>query len=482
LFAATWPWPAGLFDGSLSGTTALMLLAALGVALAFEFVNGFHDTANAVATVIYTRSLPPGPAVVWSGLCNFLGVYLGGTAVAFSVVQLLPVDLLVSADPRPGLAMVLALLTAAIAWNLGTWWLAIPASSSHTLIGAILGVGLANAALNGRAPGAGVNWGKAGEVGLSLLLSPAVGFVGAGAMLLLLRRLAPDPALYAPAPPDRPPPAWVRGTLVGTCTAVSLAHGSNDGQKGIGLVMLILIGTLPMHYALNPDHDPREVYRVVAADEDLRRLLERTTAGPERDAVLVGLGEVREALEGKRTLGEVSRPERWPLRARLILIDKALAGLAKHPPPGLTRAERERVKKARAALAGAVYYAPTWVLVAVASALGLGTMVGWKRIVVTVGEKIGKAHLSYAQGASAEVVAAATIGLADLGGLPVSTTHVLSSGVAGTMAASGSGLRWPTVRNIALAWVLTLPVSMALAAVCFAAFLALVAGDTTARP
>lgn len=234
-----------LFDPSLGLGTSLVLVASLAVALGFEFVNGFHDTANAVATVIYTKSLGPRKAVAWSGFCNFLGVYLGGTAVAFGIVSLLPVNLLVSIDSAKGLAMVMALLISAIAWNLGTWLMAIPASSSHTLIGAILGVGLANSVFSGKGLGSGVNWTKAMEVGLSLLISPIIGFVLAALLLLLIKKTVRAPELYQPPEGDKPPPGWIRGTLLLTCTGVSLAHGSNDGQKGIGLVMLILIGVLP---------------------------------------------------------------------------------------------------------------------------------------------------------------------------------------------------------------------------------------------
>jgi len=465
-----------MFDGTMTVTALVLLVVSMAVALGFEFVNGFHDTANAVATVIYTRSLPPRVAVVWSGLCNFLGVYLGGTAVAFSIVHLLPVDLLVSGAPGSALAMVLALLLAAIVWNLGTWYLGIPASSSHTLVGAILGVGLADAVILHRPVGSGVNWAKAGEVGVSLLLSPLAGFTLAALLLLAMRALIHRPELFEPASETEPPPFWVRSTLVATCTGVSLAHGSNDGQKGIGLVMLILIGLLPAHYALNPAHHPGAMAKLVGADESLQNILERHAPGPERAALREGLEGVRETLSARKSLADVPRSQRWELRARLILIDRALERLEKHPPASLGARDLGRVKKAREALAEAVYYAPGWVLGAVAAALGLGTMVGWRRIVVTVGEKIGKTHLTYAQGAAAEVVAAFTIGLADVGGLPVSTTHVLSSGVAGTMAANGSGLQMRTVRSILLAWVLTLPVSMAMAAAFFVLLRPLLAG------
>jgi phosphate/sulfate permease len=453
-----------IFDSSLGLGTQVLLVASLAVALGFEFVNGFHDTANAVATVIYTKSLGPRKAVAWSGFCNFLGVYLGGTAVAFGIVSLLPVDLIVSVDPAKGLAMVMALLVAAIAWNLGTWLMAIPASSSHTLIGAILGVGLANSALAGKGFGSGVNWSKALEVGASLLISPIVGFACAAGLLLLMKNTIKAPELYQPPEGDKPPPPWIRGTLLLTSSGVSLAHGSNDGQKGIGLVMLILIGILPAHYALDPRREAGEVDRILYATNEAEGLVRYHVPEAVREKRLGELDNLRKRLEGKRDLRDVPAKERWELRADLILVDNALMELDKHAGKTLSGEDRGKLAHARVGLRSAVYYAPDWVLIAVATALGSGTMIGWKRIVVTVGEKIGKTHLTYAQGAAAELVAMTTIGLADFGGLPVSTTHVLSSGVAGTMAANGTGLQWGTVRNIALAWVLTLPVSMALAA------------------
>lgn len=455
------------FDGSLDGRSLALLIAALAIALGFEFVNGFHDTANAVATVIYTRSLRPWPAVLWSGFCNFCGVYLGGTAVAFSIVNLLPVDLLIRAGSSSGLAMVLALLIAAILWNLGTWFLGLPASSSHTLIGAILGVGLANSLLPGHSFGSGVNWDKAREVGLSLLFSPMVGFGLSAGLYLMLKGTIKSPELYAPPPEDRPPPLWIRAVLVSTCTGVSFAHGSNDGQKGIGLIMLILIGILPARYALNPETDARHLARTVAAAATLERLLHQRESIPEVAPRLKELADLRATLERFSEPRAIPEADRWRLRADLLTLGKGLASLKRARPSAIPAEEWAAVERCQAELKPLIEYAPTWVLMAVATALGVGTTVGWKRIVRTVGEKIGKSHLTYAQGASAELVAMSTIGLADLSGLPVSTTHVLSSGVAGTMAASGSGLQARTVRNIALAWLLTLPVSMLLAGVLY---------------
>ena len=229
----------------------LLLGVALVIALGFEFVNGFHDTANAVATVIYTHSLIPNYAVVWSGFWNFAGVLWSSGAVAFAIISLLPVELILQVSSSAGFAMVFALLIAAIIWNLGTWWLGLPASSSHTLIGSVIGVGIANAMLNGRSGTSGVDWDQAYGVGKALLVSPVVGFVCSALMLLIMKTLIRKPELYSEPKPNKAPPLWIRGLLIFTCTGVSFAHGSNDGQKGMGLIMLILIGTVPTTYALN---------------------------------------------------------------------------------------------------------------------------------------------------------------------------------------------------------------------------------------
>jgi inorganic phosphate transporter, PiT family len=454
------------FDGSLGFGTLLLLFCALAIALGFEFVNGFHDTANAVATVIYTKSLPPRPAVLWSGFCNFCGVYLGGTAVAFSVVNLLPVDVLIEAGSGAGLGMVLSLLVAAIVWNLGTWYLGLPTSSSHTLIGAILGVGLTHSWLAGH-PGRGVNWEKAGEVGLSLLLSPVIGFVLAGALLLFLRSCSRDPVLYAPPPSDRPPPRWIRATLILTCTGVSFAHGSNDGQKGIGLIMLILIGIVPGHYLLDPSADANKVARAAQSVEALSGYFATTSAAPISEDIQRDFASVQETLKGRATLQDLDVAARRQFRGEILRIGEAISKVADHEPNGLSLEDRRLLEVNRRRMESLTEYAPGWTLVAVALALGVGTTVGWRRIVETVGEKIGKSHLTYAQGACAELVAMTTIGLASLSGLPVSTTHVLSSGIAGTMAANRSGLQMKTVRNIAIAWVLTLPAAMFLSSVLY---------------
>ncbi len=445
----------------LDPNRAVILVVALFIAFGFEVVNGFHDTANAVTTVIYTRTLRPMPAVLFSGFCNFLGVLVGGTAIAFSIVHLLPVDLLIHARSQSAMIMVLALLCSGMAWNLSTWWLGLPVSSSHTLIGAILGIGMANSFLTGQGVLGGVNWAKAGEVGLALLISPLIGFASAAILLLISKRWIRDPQLYVPPPADdvdAQPPGWIRAILLSTCGGVSLAHGSNDGQKGMGLIMLVLIGLVPATYALNL----REAAGARTAQTAAKRLKVvltsyRPSVPPE---TLHELDTLIETLDGKTSLREVPLQERWKVRSTIF----QLGLLLQKEHPLQSDAGGSELARPRRELREVIEYVPIWVVVGVALCLGIGTTIGYKRIVVTVAEKIGKTHLTYAQGACAELVAMATIGLADVAGFPVSTTHVLSSGVAGTMWANRSGIQLTTIRKIGLAWILTLPGAMVLAA------------------
>jgi phosphate/sulfate permease len=563
----------------------LLLIFALLIALGFEFVNGFHDTANAVATVIYTHSLDPNIAVVWSGLCNLSGVLVSSGAVAFSIITLLPVELILQVSSGAGFAMVFALLIAAILWNLSTWWFGLPASSSHTMVGSIIGVGLANQLMSAHTGTSGVDWEQATKVFKVLLISPVVGF-GAAALLLLLSKVfiltkwarstavlydenhkkltwalptivvtgipgaylfnliaplifglfgAPGTAVWLPiqrfeawdaplglivvmalvgiacfyllalfsrivienadvlftAPKGNTPPPWpIRALLVFTCSGVSFAHGSNDGQKGMGLIMLILIGTVPTAYALNHAVTGGDIQTFIAASEQAGKVLDQhvdktgilgesarsqvtdyiRTKEIKPDTVLA-LRELVKDLEGEvivyKAYKSVPANQQANVRNDMYVASEAIRLMQKNNTPVFTAAENKSLATYKGTVDKATKFIPTWVKVAVALALGMGTMVGWKRIVVTVGEKIGKEHLTYAQGACAELVAMATISAADNFGLPVSTTHVLSSGVAGTMAANGSGLQIATIRNIAMAWVLTLPAAALLSGCLF---------------
>jgi PiT family inorganic phosphate transporter len=472
--------------------TLFFLIVAVGLALSFEFVNGFHDTANAVATVIYTNTLKPLYAVVWSGIWNLIGVLTSSGTVAFGIIALLPVELVLNIGSTAGFAMVFSLLSSAIAWNVGTWWLGLPASSSHTLIGSILGVGLANALM---APAhsltSGVNWAKAKEIALSLLISPLVGFAIAAGLLLLCKALIKNESLYRAPEGKKAPPGWIRGILMLTCTGVSFAHGSNDGQKGMGLIMLILVGILPGAYALKMDAPRADLEKVIAAAHVLEEAFEAKSPGLNLNyleakkilsafikpdgtpgqtaygAVTAVCGDLIARLKDAKSLQDLPATERGDTRSDLFLLQKSLVKLKSD-----NVLDAKEVGEASTALLkgsnALTNYIPLWVKYSVALALGFGTMIGWKRIVVTVGEKIGKSHLTYAQGAAAELTTMGTILAADHLGLPVSTTHVLSSGITGTMAANQSGLQGQTLRNILLAWVLTLPVCIFLGAVLFA--------------
>ena len=473
--------------------TAFLLILALGLALSFEFVNGFHDTANAVATVIYTNSLKPTQAVVWSGVWNLIGVLTSSGAVAFGIVALLPVELVINVGSGAGFAMVFSLLLSAIIWNLGTWYLGLPASSSHTLIGSIVGVGLMNSLLSpDSAFGDGVNWTKVADTVKALVMSPLIGFAGAALLLLAAKKLLRNPALFTAPEGNKPPPGWIRGLLVLTCTGVSFAHGSNDGQKGMGLIVLILVGIVPTAFALDLSTNGQTldkirasavaieqqlqgvaqgtaVPNIDAAHKNLTDFLRHNDVKPETMAALAVVNDaVNHDLQGVQDFNTIPRAQRPALRLNIYLVSETLARLtkAKKLPAQLdAKAAADYTKL----LKSVTNFIPTWVKFAVALALGLGTMIGWKRIVITVGEKIGKAHLTYGQGASAEIMAFGTIEAADLLGLPVSTTHILSSGIAGTMVANGSGVQKDTVRNIILAWVLTLPVCVLLGAALFGA-------------
>ena len=470
------------------GAFAFLGLALL-IALGFEFVNGFHDTANAVATVIYTHSMPPLFAVVWSGTFNFLGVMASTGAVAYGIITLLPVELILQVGSSAGYAMIFALLLAAIVWNLGTWALGIPNSSSHALIGSIMGVGLANQLMapHGQAT-SGVDWSQATKIIQALLFSPLLGFAAAALLLLAMKALVRSKKLYEAPDGPTPPPWWIRSLLILTCTSVSFAHGGNDGQKGMGLIMLILIGVAPTAYALNRTMPDSGAPAFIAAAHKAEAVFAAHAQGVATPTVAVARTQVGDGLKTKkldtptvyaalavvsadienqvrdygamRKVPAVATPN---MRNDMYLAGDAIRLIGKSSTAKFSADEAKALKGFQKGLETGTRFIPTWVKVSVAIALGLGTMVGWKRIVVTVGEKIGKEHLTYAQGASAELVAALTITAAEVYGLPVSTTHILSSGVAGTMAANGSGLQWSTVRSIAMAWVMTLPAAITLA-------------------
>ncbi|AYO53402.1 inorganic phosphate transporter [Acinetobacter wuhouensis] len=475
---------------ALSLYSVILLATALFIALGFEFVNGFHDTANAVATVIYTNALPAPVAVMWAGFCNFLGVMVASGAVAYGIIALLPVELIMNVGSGAGFAMVFAMLIAAILWNLGTWFLGIPASSSHTLIGSILGVGIMNYILHSSSGASGVDMDQVLKVGKALLFSPLIGFAFAAVVFLLVKKIFKKQVeLFQPPEGNKPPPPLIRAILIFTCTGVSFAHGSNDGQKGMGLIMLILIGLVPLAYSLNKNLDQQHlqsfsqlstqtataIYAQHAdiPDEKARVTITKFIQTKEINSEVVpALASLTDHL-GERVakygdLKDIPEAEVSSLRNDMYLSTTAFKRLDKAEQlPAMSTEQKKVVKEYRSNLDSFLQYIPNWVKVAVALALGLGTMVGWKRIVVTVGERIGKHHMTYGQGMSAELVAMTTIAAADGFGLPVSTTHVLNSAVAGTMVANKTGLNFATVKTILSAWIFTLPATICLSGALF---------------
>jgi phosphate/sulfate permease len=445
--------------------TSLFLVGfCLLAVFAFEFINGFHDTANAVATVIYSKSLKPFQAVLLSGILNFLGVLLGGIGVAMAILDLLPVNSIMENGGTTGLYIVLATLFSAIAWNLGTWYYGIPCSSSHTLIGSMLGAGI-GFALSTNGDVSSLPWGKAKDIGLSLFISPLLGFAATLLLLVILKRfLKSDHVVFDRPRGKKRPPLWIRSVLIGTCSAVSFSHGSNDGQKGVGLAMLILFCLIPGKYALDgrlPLNDLNNEMQILSTNikgldknnlpSDLKRDL--MTISVSADSAVTYLTSVNNV---------ASDPGKLEVRHYISVIKKRWKIIDEHFPLLSSSPEFSKISPSIKKIRSYSEFAPTWIIVMISLALGIGTMIGWKRIVITIGRKIGKDHLTYAQGGSAEVVTAITIFLATHFKLPVSTTHILSSGIAGSMVA-GKGLNnlnKSTIKNIALAWVLTLPVTI----------------------
>src|ERR1700728_4304933 len=372
----------------------ILLGIALLIALGFEFVNGFHDTANAVATVIYTNSLSPNFAVVWSGAFNFLGVLISSGAVAFGIVSLLPVELILQVGSGAGFAMVFALLIAAIIWNLGTWYFGLPSSSSHTLIGSIMGVGLMNQLMAASASGtSGVDWGQAAKIGESLLFSPLIGFSLAALLLLVAKALIRVPALYQEPKDNQPPPLLIRGLLILTCTGVSFAHGSNDGQKGMGLIMLILIGAAPTAYALNRAMHETEIDKFVAVSTQAQAALGHYAVGaapadphagaleivrsrsitPQSMPALVALsGTIQGQVSEFHSLDKVPPGDMVNIRNEMYLVSEGLRLLAKSESIRVSSADKQTLAQYKGQLDESTKFIPSWVKVAVAIALGLG--------------------------------------------------------------------------------------------------------------
>ena len=485
-----------LFAG-LDLHTGLLLVLALLFVLFYEAINGFHDTANAVATVIYTRAMRSQLAVAMAAIFNFFGVLLGGLSVAYAIVHMLPTDLLLNMGSAHGLAMVFSMLLAAIIWNLGTWYFGLPASSSHTLIGAIIGIGLTNAMMTGTSVVDALNIPKVINIFASLIVSPIVGLVFAGGLIFLLRRfwsgtkkrarIHLTPAEREKKDGKKKPPFWTRIALILSAIGVAFSHGAHDGQKGIGLVMLVLIGVAPAGFVVNMNASGYEITRTRDAVNNVETFFQQrpelllkvqNSADPLTPAALEAtefhchpantmnaLERTKAMLSGIESYDKLSVEQRGQLRRIMLCISDTTDKVAKMPE--VNADDQRLLKKLKTDMLSTIEYAPIWIIMAVALALGIGTMIGWRRVATTIGEKIGKKGMTYAQGMSAQMTSAVSIGLASYTGMPVSTTHVLSSSVAGTMLVDGGGLQRKTVTNILMAWVFTLPASIILSGVLY---------------
>jgi inorganic phosphate transporter, PiT family len=447
-----------------------MLLLCLFMVLAFEASNGFHDSANAVATVIYTHSLPPVPAVVWSGVMNLLGVLIGGISVAYALVEILPPDVLTPPDGSPAVPMLVSIFASALIWNVLTWAFAIPNSSSHCVIGSLIGVAVADAFIKSRDLSKGVDWHQIITVLKGLAISPVLGFFIAGGLYLALRVFVRSGQLVEPPRENQPPVWWLRGLLVLTCTTVSFSHGTNDGQKSIGLIMLTIIGLLPATYALNP-HAVDQIAQLGPRVTEAMPLIEQygDDVKPQALAAARALGAAQPQLQQEANAIKTpdgtslnERATRSQLRGYVYDVVSQMKYISEQQTvPAAQRAQASRLLKA---ISPPVEYAPWWVRLLSAICLGAGTMVGYKRVVRTLGERLGNQHMTPGQGACAELVGSALIGTAGFTGLPVSTTHIITSGIAGTMAASGQGVRGGMILRIVATWLVTLPVTIGLSA------------------
>jgi inorganic phosphate transporter, PiT family len=454
-------------DVNLSGAILFIFFTCLIAVVAFEFVNGFHDTANAVATVIYTKALKPQFAVPWSGFWNFMGVNVGGVAVAMGILKLLPLNELMTLPVQIGACLVLGVLLTSIIWNLSTWYLGIPCSSSHTLIGAMIGGSLAFTHIYSGS----VNWAKAEEIGLSLIMSPLFGFGAALLLMVFLKLFVKSKKLFhIPQDENDKPSFFVRILLITTCTLVSFFHGSNDGQKGVGLLMLILIAFLPATFAIDHSIPNDKIASALTLTQQV--VTKNLVLNPANKELANADTLVSGSLADLSLKSTGDAKGTFKFRKEIQAVYKSLKAIISNPKITMPDEDRDKLKVVSGELLKITDFSPLWVIITISLSLGFGTMIGWKRIVVTIGEKIGKEHLSYAQGATAEIIAASTIGLSTGLGLPVSTTHVLSSGIAGAMVASGGSknLNAGTLKNIAMAWILTLPVCMGLAYALFLLF------------
>ena len=445
-----------------SSFTGIMLITVFVLIVIQEAINGFHDAANAIATVIYANALTPMQAVSLAAFFNFLGVLIGGTAVAFSLVYLLPQNMVAGINTQGEAAIFAAMIVAAVIWNFGTWWLGIPNSTTHAYIGSIIGAAMADAFVHGQAIAGQINWHQGEKIMIALIVSPIVGFLLGYILLRVIRATVKDKELYEPVEEGKKPGKGIRSVLIAGAAGVSLMHGSNDGQKSIGLMMIVLFGLFPAVYGLDPDRlserDYSSLKETVANVESIAQKLSDSHLIETSAGLNAHLGGSQHLVGGTDETSVATRREILDLHTSITKTLKNEATATK-----LNAAELQQLQYAHTLMRDFVEHVPFWIILLSAIALGSGTAVGYRRIVTTLGEKMGSSRMNPAQGTAAQISAVISIGLADAGGLPVSTTHVLSSSVIGSVAATPhQTINTHTLARIAMTWVTTLPGTMIL--------------------
>lgn len=476
-----------LFSG-LDFLTSILLIISLLFVLIYEFINGFHDTANAVATVIYTRAIKSSVAVIIAGIFNFIGVVLGGLSVAYAIIHLLPSNLLLNIDSIHGISIIFAILLAAIFWNLGTWYLGIPSSSSHTLIGSIIGIAITNSLITKSSINDALNINKMFSIFTSLVFSPILGFFASGLLILCFRYffqkkyscIHMTPLKQEKIRNKKKPPLWIRIILIISSIGVSYSHGANDGQKGIGLIMLVLIAITPIGFIVNMNASKADIQNTRQSikflekyyydhNQELKNIIQMVPFSIfdkisvnkisfcNKKNAIYAIKKSQILLHSLDNYNKLNVNQRIQIRRLLVCIGSIVDKIIKSP--NIDIKDKKNLYALKNNLLSTIEYAPMWIIIIIAISLSLGTMIGWKRISTTIIEKIGKKDITYAQGISAQLTAGISICIASYIGMPVSTPHILSSSIAGAILIDGQKIQKKTIKNIILTWIFTIPIS-----------------------
>lgn len=457
-------------DAPLAALPVIALVIIFILLLVQEACNGFHDVGGAIVAVIYSNALKPLQAVLMAASLNFIGVLVGGTAVAFSMVNLLPPGMVAGIDTLPEVSFFLALILSAVIWNLTTWYFGIPNSTTHTYIGAIMGVSFAHALVQNAGVLEGVNWHLGEHVMLALLLSPVLAFVLGLGVYALMKRLVRSEALFKPHDPHGRPPGPVKGLLIAGSAGISLMHGTNDGQKSIGLMLLVLIGIGPALFGIDRQASPETLRAAEQAIQSIEQVTRDAAAAMPADDPNRAVVEdaMKRAGQAKTLFGNIASLNDMPddqvraLRQELVFLKREASVLSKRGAASgvITPAQATQLKQDKEALAPLLENVPFWLIVLSAACLGIGTAFGYRRIVRTLAEQMASEPMNAAHGTAAQLTTILSIGAADLTGMPVSTSQLNASGIAGAMKASGATLQGSTLQKIILTWLVTLPGSL----------------------